>query len=146
MNETKDIATSFKYVVDMEAERSTRTRQHSHSSITSPRGNANLAGNPKPAVSDVSTEHPDPMPGPSTPKTKVPPKEPLSPSESKGRRKVTFDIRPAVSIGEGKSPVVEEPREGQAPIHVRSSRSDSFIQLRSSIWRMMTLMYLKEIL
>jgi hypothetical protein len=120
MNETKDIATSFKYVVDMEAERSTRARQYQClSNIRSPRVNAKPTENAKPAVSDVSTEHSDPMPGPSTPKNKVPSEEPLSPPGSKGKRKVTFDIKPVVSTGEGKTPVVEEPGEGQAPIHVR---------------------------
>ena len=146
MNETKDIATSFRYVVDMEAERNARARQsQSLSNIKSPRVNAKLTENAQPAVSDVSTEHSDPIPGPSTPKNKAPSEEPLSPSGSKGRRKVTFDIKPVVSIGEGETPAVEESGEGQAPTHVRSHWSDSFMQLRSSSWRMMTPIHLKEI-
>jgi hypothetical protein len=146
MNETKDIATSFRYVVDMEAERNARARQYqSLSNIKSPRVNAKLTENAKPAVSDVSTEHSDPIPGPSTPKNKAPSEEPLSPSGSKGKRKVTFDIKPVVSIGEGETPAVEESGEGLAPTHVRSHWSDSFMQLRSSNWRMMTPIHLKGI-
>jgi hypothetical protein len=116
MNENKDIATSFKYVVDMEAERSSRARQYqSHSDVKSPRMNK-LTGDPNPTVSDGAVEHPEPMAGPSTSKNKEPPEELSSPSGSKGKRKVTFDIKPVVPRGEGEAQVDEEPGEGQAPV------------------------------
>lgn len=115
MNENKDIATSFKYVVDMEAERSVRARQYqSLSDVKSPRVNK-LTG-PNPTVPDGAVEHPEPMPGPSTSKNKAPPEVLSSPSGSKGKRKVTFDIKPVVPRGEGETQVDEEPGEGQAPV------------------------------
>jgi hypothetical protein len=93
MNEHKDIATSFKYVVDMETERNTRTKQYQALlNIKSPRVNAKLTGNPTVAVSDTM-EHPGPVPSPSTSHNRAPPQESLSPSGSKGKRKVTFDIK-----------------------------------------------------
>ena len=113
MNENKDIATSFKYVVDMEAERTTRARQRqSLSDVKSPRVNK-LTTNPNPTVSDGAVEHPEPMAGPSTSKNKAPQDEFSSPSGSKGKRKVTFDIKPVVPRGEGEAETDEEPGEGQ---------------------------------
>ncbi|KAH9045377.1 hypothetical protein EDB85DRAFT_1906300 [Lactarius pseudohatsudake] len=98
-----DIATSFKYVVDMESERNTRTKQYqSLSIIKSPRVNAKLTGDATIA----------PVPGPSTPHNRALPQESLSPSGSKGKRKVTFDIKPAVSGGEKR--VLEQ--QGEASI------------------------------
>ncbi|KAH9006788.1 hypothetical protein EDB86DRAFT_2868270 [Lactarius hatsudake] len=115
MNENKDIATSFKYVVDMESERNTRTKQYqSLSNIKSPRMNAKLTGNATIAVSD-SVEHSGPVPGPSTPQNRALPQESLSPSGSKGKRKVTFDIKPAVSGGEKRRTEVLE-QQGEASI------------------------------
>ncbi|KAI9448005.1 hypothetical protein H4582DRAFT_1897722, partial [Lactarius indigo] len=115
MNENKDIATSFKYVVDMESERNTRTKQYqSLSSIKSPRVNAKLTGNATIAVSDT-VEHPGPEPGPSTPQNRALLQESLSPSGSKGKRKVTFDIKPAVSGGEKRRTEVLE-QQGEASI------------------------------
>ncbi|KAI0307139.1 hypothetical protein B0F90DRAFT_1813941 [Multifurca ochricompacta] len=109
MNERKDIATSFKYVVDMEAEKSARARQYqSLSNIKSPRVNAKLTGHVNPIVSDVAAEHSDPIPGPSTSKNQVSSEELLSPSGSKGKRKVTFDIKPVVEKDLDR---VEEPGE-----------------------------------
>jgi hypothetical protein len=116
MNENKDIATSFKYVVDMEAERGSRARQYQPlSDVKSPRVNK-LTGDPNPTISDGAVEHPEPMAGPSTFKNKEPPEELSSPSGSKGKRKVTFDIKPVVPRGEGEVQVDEEPGEGQAPV------------------------------
>lgn len=116
MNENKDIATSFKYVVDMEAERSTRARQYqSLSDVKSPRV-SKLASNPNPTVPDGAVEHSEPMAGPSTSKNNAPPEVLSSPSGSKGKRKVTFDIKPVVPRGEGETQVNEEPSEGQAPV------------------------------
>jgi len=121
MNENKDIVTSFKYVVDMEAERGTRARQYQPlSDVKAPRGNK-LTGNPNPAVSDGAVEHPEPMAGPSTSKTKAPPEELSSPSGSKGKRKVTFDINPVVPHEEGEDQVDEEPGEGQARVRCPES-------------------------
>jgi hypothetical protein len=121
MNESKDIATSFKYVVDMEAERSARARQYqSLSDVKSPRVNK-LTGNPNPAVSDGAVEHPESVAGPSTSKNKAPPEELSSPSSSKGKRKVTFDIKPVLPRGEGEDQVDEEPGEGQAPVRCLES-------------------------
>ncbi|KAH9062672.1 hypothetical protein EDB87DRAFT_1605216, partial [Lactarius vividus] len=115
MNENKDIATSFKYVVDMESERNTRTKQYqSLSNIKSPRVNAKLTANATIAVSDT-VEHSGPVPGPSTPLNRVLPQESLSPSGSKGKRKVTFDIKPAVSGGEKRRTEVLE-QQGEASI------------------------------
>ncbi|KAH8999083.1 hypothetical protein EDB92DRAFT_1832331 [Lactarius akahatsu] len=115
MNENKDIATSFKYVVDMESERNTRTKQYqSLSNIKSPRVNAKLPGSATIAVSD-SVEHSGPVPGPSTPHNRALPQESLSPSGSKGKRKVTFDIKPAVSGGEKRRTEVLE-QQGEASI------------------------------
>ena len=146
MNENKDIATSFKYVVDMEAERSTRARQYqSLSNVKSSRPNVKLASNSNPVVSDGATRHSEPMAGPSTSTNKTHSEEPLSPSESKGKRKVTFDIKPVVPDGE-KEAEVDERVEGQAPFHFRSHRSDSFMQPRSLNWRMIAPIYPKEIL
>ena len=116
MNENKDIATSFKYVVDMEAERSVRSRQYqSLSDVKSPRVN-NLTGNPNPSVPDGAVEHPEPVAGPSTSENKAPPEVLSSPSGSKGKRKVTFDIKPVVPRGEGETQADGEPGEGQAPV------------------------------
>ncbi|KAF8266843.1 hypothetical protein EI94DRAFT_123840 [Lactarius quietus] len=112
MDEHKDIATSFKYVVDMEAERNTRAKQYQPlSNIKSPRVNAKLTTNATQAVSDT-TEHPGPVPGPSTSHNRALPQESLSP---KGKRKVTFDIKPAVSGGEKKRTEVLE-QQGEASI------------------------------
>jgi len=124
MNENKDIATSFKYVVDMEAERSARTRQYqSLSNVKSPRVNE-LAGSPNRTVSD-GAEHPQPMAGPSTSKNKAPPEELSSPSGSKGKRKVTFDIKPVVPGGESETQVDEEPGEepGEGQVSIRCPES-----------------------
>ena len=116
MNENKDIATSFKYVVDMETERSARTRQYqSLSDVKSPRVNK-LTGIPNPTIPDGVVEHPEPVAGPSTSKSKAPLEELSSPSGSKGKRKVTFDIKPVVPRGDGEGQVDEEPGEGQAPV------------------------------
>ncbi|KAH9179671.1 hypothetical protein EDB89DRAFT_1922530 [Lactarius sanguifluus] len=114
MNENKDIATSFKYVVDMESERNTRKQYLPLSNIKSPRVNAKLTGNATIAVSD-SVEHSGPVPGPSTPHNRALPQESLSPSGSKGKRKVTFDIKPAVSGGEKRGTEVLE-QQGEASI------------------------------
>jgi hypothetical protein len=115
MNETKDIATSFKYVVDMEAERSARPRQHQPlSNVKSPRVNPKLTGNPN--LEDGAAEHSEPMTGPSTSKNKAPLEELSSPPGSKGKRKVTFDIKPVVPGGESEAQVDDEPREGQNPV------------------------------
>lgn len=117
MNENKDIATSFKYVVDMEAERNTRAKQYqSLSDIKSPRGNMKLIDNPNPTVSDGAAEHSEPMAGPSTSKKKAPSEELSSPSGSKGKRKVTFDIKPIVPGGESGAQVDGVPSEGQAHV------------------------------
>jgi hypothetical protein len=117
MNENKDIATSFKYVVDMEAERSVHARQYqSFSDVKSPQVDK-LTGNPNPTVLDGAVEHPESIAGPSTPKNEAPPEELSSPSGSKGKRKVTFDIKPVVPRGEGEAQVDEERGEGQT--HVR---------------------------
>lgn len=121
MNESKDIATSFKYVVDMEAERSARARQYqSLSDIKSPRVNKL---NPDRTVSDGAAEHPEPIAGPSTSKNKAAPEELSSPSGSKGKRKVTFDIKPVVPRGDGEAQVDEVPGEGQA--HIRYPESSA---------------------
>ena len=121
MNENKDIATSFKYVVDMEAERSAHARQYqSLSDVKSPRVNK-LTSNPNPTVSGGTVEHPEPMAGPSTSKNKAHPEEFSSPSGSKGKRKVTFDIKPVVLRGEGEAQVDGEPGEGQAPVRCPES-------------------------
>jgi len=127
MNENKDIATSFKYVVDMEAERGARARQYqSVSNVKSPRVNK-LTGNPNPTVSGGAAEHPEPMAGPSTSENKAPLEELSSPSGSKGKRKVTFDIKPAAPGGESETQSGEEQGEGQAPLNVRSHRSNPFL-------------------
>jgi hypothetical protein len=119
MNENKDIATSFKYVVDMEAERSTRARQYqSLSDVKSHRVNKL---NPDPTVSGGAVEHPEPIAGPSTSKNKAAPEELPSPSGSKGKRKVTFDIKPVVPRGDGEAQVDEVTGEGQA--HIRCPES-----------------------
>ncbi|KAI0278879.1 hypothetical protein BGY98DRAFT_1096506 [Russula aff. rugulosa BPL654] len=103
MNENKDIATSFK--------EKQRARQYqSLSDVKSPRVNK-LAGNPNPTVPDGAVEHPEPMAGPSTSKNNAPPEVISSPSGSKGKRKVTFDIKPVVPRGEGETQVNEEPSE-----------------------------------
>lgn len=115
MNEGKDIATSFKYAVDMEAERNTRAKQYqSLSNIRSPRVNAKFTGNAAIAVSDT-TEHSGPAPGPSTSHNRALPQESLSPSGEKGKRKVTFDIKPAISGGEKRRTEVLE-QQGEASI------------------------------
>ena len=117
MNENKDIATSFKYVVDMESERSARARQYQPlSKVKSPRVNPKLTGNPNPTVEDGAAEHSEPMTGPSTSKNKVPLEELSSPPSSKGKRKVTFDIKPVAPGGEPEAQVDDEPREGQNPV------------------------------
>lgn len=117
MNENKDIATSFKYVVDMEAERSAHARQYQPlSNVKSPRVNPKLTGNPNPTVEDGAAERSDPMTGPSTSKNKAPLEELSSPSGSKGKRKVTFDIKPVVPGGESEAHIDDEPREGQDPV------------------------------
>ena len=113
MNESKDIATSFKYVVDMEAERSARATHLSD--VKSPQVNK-LISNPNSTVSDGAVEHPESMAGPSTSKNKAAPEELSSPSGSKGKRKVTFDIKPIAPRGEGEAQVDEGPGEGQAPV------------------------------
>jgi hypothetical protein len=115
MNESKDIATSFKYVVDMEAERGARARQYqSLSNVKSPRVNMNLTSNFNPPVSDGAAGHSEPMDGPSTSKSKnkAPSEELSSPSGSKGKRKVTFDIKAVVPGGESEAQVDDEPGEG----------------------------------
>jgi hypothetical protein len=120
MNENKDIATSFKYVVDMEAERSAHARQYqSDSNVKSPRVNMKPTSNP--TVSDEAAGHSEPMAGPSTSKNKASSEELSSPSGSKGKRKVTFDIKPVVPGGESEAQVDEEPTEGQA--HVKCPES-----------------------
>lgn len=112
MDENKDVATSYKYAVDMDSERNTRTKQYqSLSNIKSPRMNAKLTVN---AVSDTM-ENPGPAPGPSTSHNRALPQESLSPSGSKGKRKVTFDIKPAVSGGEKRRTEVLE-QQGEASI------------------------------
>jgi hypothetical protein len=147
MNENKDIATSFRYAVDMEAERETRARQYqSLSNTKSPRVNTTITSDPSPAAPDVTTEHSGQTTGHSTSKTKASLEEPLSPSGSKGKRKVTFDIKPVVPSGEREAKSGEESGEGQALINVQSRPSDSFMQLLSLNWRTTTLMYPKEIL
>jgi hypothetical protein len=121
MNESKDIATSFKYVVDMEAEKGARARQYqSLSDVKSPRVNK-PTGNPNPTVSDGAVEHPESMAGPSTSKIKGPPEELSSPSGSKGKRKVTFDIKPVGPRGEGEAQIDEESGEGQARVRCPES-------------------------
>ena len=75
-----------------------------------------LASNPNPTVPDGAVEHSEPMAGPSTSKNNAPPEVLSSPSGSKGKRKVTFDIKPVVPRGEGETQVNEEPSEGQAPV------------------------------
>lgn len=123
MNESKDIATSFKYVVDIEAERSTRAMQYqSLSNVKSPRANPKLTGNTNPTVEDGAAENSEPSNGPST--SKAPLEGLSSPSGSKGKRKVTFDIKPVVPGGEGGSQDDEEPGEGQAPVKCPECRSD----------------------
>ena len=148
MDEHKDIATSFKYVVDMESERDTRTKRYQPlSNIKSPRVNAKLTVNATPAVSDT-TKHSDPVPGPSTSQNRVVPQESLSPSGSKGKRKVTFDIKPAVSGGEKRrTEVLEQQGEGQfkALLSAWGHWSDSPVQLRSLIWRMTMPMHVQEL-
>ncbi|SRR6266702_3814594 len=148
MNENKDIATSFKYTVDMETERNTRTKQYqSLSNIKSPRVNSKLTSNANIAVSDM-TEHPGPVPGPSTSHNRALPQESLSPSGSKGKRKVTFDIKPAVSGGgKRRTEVLEQQGEGQfkALLSAWGHWSDSPVQLRSLIWRMTTPMHVQEL-
>jgi hypothetical protein len=135
MDENKDVATSYKYAVDMDSERNTRTKQYqSLSNIKSPRMNAKLTVN---AVSDTM-ENPGPAPGPSTSHNRALPQESLSPSGSKGKRKVTFDIKPAVSGGEKRrTEVLEQQGEGQfkALLSAWGHWSDSPVQLRSLIWR-----------
>jgi hypothetical protein len=117
MNENKDIATSFKYVVDLEAERSARARHYQPlSNVKSPRVNSKLTGNPNPTVEDGAAEHSDPITGPSTSKNKAPLEELSSPPGSKGKRKVTFDIKPVVPGGESEARIDDEPREGQNPV------------------------------
>jgi hypothetical protein len=112
MNENKDIATSFKYVVDMEAERSAHTKQYqSLSNVKSPRVNMKLTGNPNPTDSDGAAEHSEPLAGPSASKNKEPPEGLSSPSGSKGKRKVTFDIKPVVPGGESGAQVDGAPGE-----------------------------------
>lgn len=144
MNENKDIATSFRYVVDMEAERSTRARQYqSLSNVKSPRVNTRITGDPNPVVGET-TEHSGPVTGPPTSKKKASSEELLSPSGSKGKRKVTFDIKPVVSGGESESQGDKESSEGQAPVDFGSRRSDSFMQRQSLNWRTTTLILSKE--
>ena len=112
MNENKDIATSFRYVVDMEAERGARAKQYqSLSNVKPPQVNTKITSDPNPTVSGGATELSAPATGPSTSKIK-PSEEFLSPSESKGKRKVTFDIKPVVPGGESEAQVDEEPGEG----------------------------------
>jgi hypothetical protein len=148
MNEHKDIATSFKYVVDMETERNTRTKQYQPLlNIKSPRANTKLTGNATIAVSDTMV-HSGPVPSPSTSHNRAPTQEPLSPSGSKGKRKVTFDIKPAVSGGEKRrTEVLEQQGEGQfkALLSAWGHWSDSPVQLRSLIWRMTTPMHIQEL-
>ena len=148
MNEHKDIATSFKYSVDMEAERNTRVKQYQPLlNIKSPRANAKLTGNAGIAVSDTM-EHSGPVPSPSTSDNRAPPQESLSPSGSKGKRKVTFDIKPAVSGGERRrTEVLEQRGEGQfkALFSAWDHWSNSPVQLRSLIWRMTTTTHVQEI-
>ena len=140
MNENKDIATSFRYVVDMEAERETRARQYqSPSNTKSPRVNTRITSDLNPAAPNATT-------GPSTSKAKASSEEPLSPSGLKGKRKVTFDIKPVVPDGEREAKADEESGEGQALVNVRSRRSDSFMQLLSLNWRTTTPIHPKEIL
>ena len=147
MNENKDIATSFRYAVDMEAERETRARQYqSLSNTKSPRVNTRITSDPSPAVPNATTEHSGQTTGHSTSKTKASSEGPLSPSGSKGKRKVTFDIKPVVPSGETEAKSGEESGEGQALTNVQSRPSDSFMQLLSLNWRTTTLIYPKEIL
>ena len=128
MNENKDIATSFRYAVDMEAERETHARQYqSLSNTKSSRVNTRITSDPNPAVSNVTTEHSGQTTGPSTSKTKASSEEPLSPSGSKGKRKVTFDIKPVVLSGEREAKADEESGEGQALVNAQSNRSDTFM-------------------
>ena len=142
MDENKDIATSFKYVVDMESERNNHAKRYqSLSNVKSPRMNAKLT------VNADTTENPGPAPGPSTSHNRVLPQESLSPSGSKGKRKVTFDIKPAVSGGEKRrTEVLEQQGEGQfkALLSAWGHWSDSPVQLRSSIWRMTIPMHIQE--
>ncbi|KAI0304059.1 hypothetical protein BC826DRAFT_209801 [Russula brevipes] len=114
MNENKDIATSFKYVVDMEAERSARARQYqSLPKVKSPRVNAKPTGNLNATVSERTAEPSEATAGPSTSNNKAPSEELLSPSGSgsKGKRKVTFDIKSAVQGGEREAQEDDEPGE-----------------------------------
>lgn len=147
MNENKDIATSFRYVVDMEAERGTRARQYqSLSNTKSPRVNTRITSDFNPAASNVTMEQSGQATGPSTSKLNASSEEPLSPSGSKGKRKVTFDIKPVVPSGAREVKADEESGEGQALVKVWSRRSDSFMQLRSLNWRTTIPMHPKEIL
>jgi len=149
MDEHKDIATSFKYAVDMDAERNTHTKQYqSLTNIKSPGVSAKSKGNTVLAVSDAVTEHSGPVRGPSTPPNKAVLQESLSPSGLKGKRKVTFDIKPAVSEGEKRrTEVFEQQGEGQfiTFLSAWAHWSDSPVQLRSLNWRMTTLMYIREL-
>jgi hypothetical protein len=144
MNENKDIATSFRYVVDMEADRSARTRQYQPlSNVKSPRVNTRITGDPN-SIAGETTEHSGPVTGPSTSKKKPFSEELLSPSGSKGKRKVTFDIKPVVPSGESETQGDEESGEGQAPVDFQSRRSDSFMQRQSLNWRTTTPILSKE--
>jgi hypothetical protein len=145
MNENKDIATSFRYVVDMEAERGARVRQYQSlsnvSNVKSPRVNTKITSDPNPTVSNAE---PGQMTGPSASKTKASSEELLSPSGSKGKRKVTFDIKPVVPDGEREAQADEESGEGQAPIIVWNLWSDPYMQLLSLSWRTTTPMHPQE--
>ncbi|KAI0268231.1 hypothetical protein BC834DRAFT_968437 [Gloeopeniophorella convolvens] len=107
MREQKDVATSFRYTVDMEAERNARARQsQSLSNIRSPPPRASVklpAGDDKPSTSKAVAERSEPVPAPSTPKRQAPLDDLPSPSRSKGKRKVTFDIKPAALESDKKS-------------------------------------------
>ena len=147
MNENKDIATSFRYVVDMEAERETRARQYqSLSNTKSPQVNTRITSDPNPAALNITTEHSGQTTGPSTSKLNASSEEPLSPTGSKGKRKVTFDIKPVVLSGVREAKADEESGEGQALVNVWSRRSDSFMQFLSLNWRTTIPMHPKEIL
>ncbi|KAI9452075.1 hypothetical protein F5148DRAFT_525227 [Russula earlei] len=123
MNENKDIATSFKYVVDLEAERNARARQYqSLSNVKPPRVIAKLAGHSNPAG---ATQHSDPMAGPSTPNNKAHSEELLSPSGLKGKRKVTFDIKPVVPDGGAKEAQVDEQRGEASVFDLEDDNSDT---------------------
>ena len=124
MNENKDIATRFPRIcwwTWRQREARVPGQSQSLSDVKSPRVNK-LTGNPNPTVADgVRWNIQSQWPAHLTSKNKAPPEELSSPSGSKGKRKVTFDIKPVVPRGEGEAEVDEEPGEGQAPVRCPES-------------------------